>query len=243
MKLEGKAVLITGAARRIGKAIALSVAGKGAKVAIHYNQSRDEARQLVEKIAEKGGEAFAVQGDIREVADCERIVRECCERFGGIDVLINNASVFFKTPLFQVNEQDWDTTFDANLKGGFFCAQAAAREMQKGGGKIINIADWSGLRPYKNYIPYCISKAGVIAMTKGLARTLAPKIEVNAIAPGPVLAADDFDDNDKETIIRHTPLGRFGAPEDIVNAVLFLLEGTNFMTGSTIIIDGGRLIS
>jgi len=243
MNLEGKAILITGAARRIGKAIALSLAGKGARTAIHYNRSSAEAHEVVDEIEAQGREAFAVQGDIREVADCERMVRECCKRFGGIDVLINNASVFFKTPLFQVSEQDWDTTFDANLKGSFFCAQAAAKEMQKRGGKIVNIADWSGLRPYKNYLPYCVSKAGVIAMTKGLARTLAPKIEVNAIAPGPVLAAEDFDDNDRETIIRHTPLGRFGAPEDIVNAVLFLLEGTNFMTGSTIIIDGGRLIS
>jgi NAD(P)-dependent dehydrogenase (short-subunit alcohol dehydrogenase family) len=243
MNLKGKAVLVTGAARRIGKAIALSVSGKGAKTVVHYNRSRVEALQAVEEIENRGEEAFAVQGDLRKVADCERIVRECCVRFGGIDVLINNASVFFKTPLFQVDEQAWDETVDANLKGGFFCAQAAAKAMQHRGGKIINIADWSGLRPYKNYVPYCISKAGVIAMTKGLARTLAPKIEVNAIAPGPVLPAEDFDENDKETIIRHTPLGRFGSPDDIVNAVLFLLEGTNFMTGSTIIIDGGRLIS
>ncbi len=243
MKLEGKVVLITGAARRIGKAVALSVAGRGAKAVIHYNQSKDEALQLVDEIGTGGGMASAVQGDIRRVADCERIVRECCDRFDGIDVLINNASVFFKTPFFQVTEQEWDTTLDANLKGGFFCAQAAAKEMQERGGKIINIADWSGLRPYKNYVPYCISKAGVIAMTKGLARTLAPKIEVNAVAPGPILPAKDYDENDKETIIRHTPLGRFGSPDDIVNAVLFLLEGTDFMTGSTIIIDGGRLIS
>lgn len=243
MKLEGKVVLVTGAARRIGKAIALSVTGRGAKAAIHYNQSGDEAQQVVDEIGAQGGEAFSVQGDLRKAADCGRIVRECCERFGGIDVLINNASVFFKTPLFQVGEKEWDTTLDANLKGGFFCAQAAAKEMQKQGGKIINIADWSGIRPYTNYLPYCISKAGVIAMTKGLARTLAPKIEVNAIAPGPVLPPEDFDETEKEAIIRHTPLRRFGAPDDIVNAVLFLLEGTNFMTGSTIIIDGGRLIA
>ncbi|MFQ5579937.1 MAG: SDR family oxidoreductase [Nitrospiria bacterium] len=243
MKLKGKVVLITGAARRIGKATALSLAKRGARTAIHFNRSIEEAHQVVDEITAGGGEAFSLQGDIRKTADCERIVSECCEKFGRIDVLINNASVFFKTPLFQVKEEDWDTTFDANLKGGFFCAQAAAKEMRKQGGKIINIADWSGLRPYKNYVPYCVSKAGVIAMTKGLARTLAPKIEVNAIAPGPVLAAEDFDENDKETIIRHTPLGRFGSPDDIVHAVLFLLEGTNFMTGSTIIIDGGKLIS
>ncbi|MFQ5780712.1 MAG: SDR family oxidoreductase [Nitrospiria bacterium] len=243
MKLKNKVVLITGAGRRVGKAIALSMAERGAKVGVHYNRSGEEAKQIVKKIEKNGGAARPIQGDIRRVEECERIVREACDTFGGLDILVNNASVFFKTPLFQVAEKDWDATIDANLKGGFFCAQAAAKEMQKDGGKIINIADWSGMRPYTDYLPYCISKAGVIAMTKGLARTLAPKIEVNAIAPGPVLPPEDLDEDEKEAIIRHTPLKRFGSPDDIVNALLFLLEGTRFMTGATIVIDGGRLIA
>lgn len=243
MNLKEKAVLITGSGRRVGKEIALAVSERGARVAVHYNRSKEEAAQVVEEIKKKGGAAHLVQGDVSKVADCERIVRESAAAFGRLDVLVNNAAVFFKTPLFKVTEEDWDGTLDPNLKGAFFCAQAAAKEMDKRGGKIINIADWAGVRPYTDYLPYCISKAGVIALTKGLARTLAPHIEVNAIAPGPILLPEDFDDAEKETIIRHTPLKKVGSPKDIVNAVLFLLEGTDFMTGSTIMIDGGRLIA
>jgi pteridine reductase len=242
MSLKEKVILITGSGRRVGKAIALEVGGRGARVGVHYNQSKEEAEQVVQEIEKNGGTAHLVQGDISKVQDCERIVREITDAFGRIDVLINNAAVFFKTPLLNVTESDWDTTLDANLKGSFFCAQAAAKKMADGG-KIINIADWAAVRPYTDYLPYCISKAGVIALTKGLARTLAPNISVNAIAPGPILLPEDFDEAEKETIIRRTPLKRLGSPTDVVNAVLFLLEGTEFMTGSTIMIDGGRLIA
>lgn len=242
MNLKEKAILITGSGRRVGRAIALAVAEKGACVAVHYNRSKEEGEQVVREIEKKGGTAHLVQGDISRAKECEKIVRKTVDAFGRIDVLVNNAAVFFKTPFLKVTEEDWDTTLNPNLKGSFFCAQAAAKKMQEGG-KIINIADWAGVRPYTHYLPYCISKAGVIALTQGLARTLAPAIAVNAIAPGPILLPEDFDEADKEAIIRHTPLKRLGAPGDVVNAVLFLLEGTDFMTGSTLMIDGGRLIS
>lgn len=241
MKLEGSAILITGSGRRIGREIALSLASRGAHVIIHYHKSGVQARQVAKEIEKKGGTVFLVSGDIARPRDCEKIVQKARDAYGCLDVLINNAAVFFKTPLFQVTEKAWDATLDTNLKGPFFLAQAAAKVMD--GGKIINIADWSGIRPYINYLPYCISKAGVIALTKGLARSLAPKIEVNAIAPGPILLPENFDDGEREAIIRHTPLKRLGAPKDIVNATLFLIEGTDFMTGATIVIDGGRLIS
>jgi pteridine reductase len=243
LKLDGSVVLITGAGRRIGKALALAVARHGAAVAVHCNQSVSEAQAVISEIREGGGVAHGVCGDLTHPDECERIVAESYAAFGHLDVLVNNAAIFFKTPLPDVTEEDWDRTLDLNLKGSFFCAQAAAARMQERGGKIINVADWSGVRPYQDYLPYCISKAGVIAMTRGLARTLAPKIAVNAIAPGPVLLPADFDTEERETIIRHTPLQRLGTPDDIVNAVLFLIKGTDFMTGATLMIDGGRLIA
>ncbi len=241
MKIKESVVLITGSARRLGAAMARAVADRGGRVIVHYHRSRGEAKATLRRIEKRGGIAHLVQGDLSVAGDCQRIVEEAYSTFGQLDVLINNAAVFFKTPLLQVTEADWDTTLNTNLKGSFFCAQAAARVMKRG--KIINIADWSGLRPYSDYLPYCVSKAGVIALTRGLARTLAPHIEVNAIAPGPLLLPEDFDQAERATIIRNTPLQKIGRPEDIVNAVLFLIEGTDFMTGETIVIDGGRLIS
>lgn len=243
MKLEGKVILITGAARRIGKAIALSTARQGACVAVHYHQSKSTANHLVASIRKEGGIACSVQGDLRNVADCGRIVEETLRQFKRLDILINNASVFFKTPFFKVGENEWDHIFDANLKGPFFCAQAASKGMQEQGGKIINIADWAAIRPYTQYLPYCISKAGLIAMTRGLARTLAPKITVNAIAPGPILPPEDGTGQEMDAVIQNTPLKRFGSPEDIVNTTRFLIEGGDFMTGATIMVDGGRHIA
>lgn len=243
MKLKGKTVLVTGAGRRVGRSIALALAERGGRIAIHYNRSKKEAQTVVKEIEKQGGTAHSVQGDLAKARDCERIVQETLKVLGRLDVLVNNAAVFFKTPLFEVTEKDWDLTLNSNLKGSFFCAQAAAKAMQKEGGKIINFADWSGFRPYVDYLPYCISKAGVIAMTKGLAKTLAPKIEVNAIAPGPILLPKDLDPAEKEEVSRNTPLKKVGSPQDIVNAILFLIEGTDFMTGATIVIDGGRLIA
>jgi len=243
MDLKGKSVLITGAGKRIGAGLAKAIAARGAKVGIHYNRSKKEAEAVAKAIEKKGGVAFLVQGDISNAKDCGRIVTETAQALGGLHVLINNAAVFFKTPLFQTTEKDWNTTLDTNLKGAFFCAQTAAKVMKKNGGKIINIADWASDRPSRDYLPYCISKAGIIALTKGLARALAPNITVNAIAPGTILLPEDCDEEEKKMLINRTPLKRIGDPKDVINAVLFLLEGTDFMTGSTLVVDGGRLIA
>jgi pteridine reductase len=242
MNLQDRVVWITGAGRRLGRAIALAVSGRGAKVIVHYHRSEAEAQAVVAQIYRSGGMAHAVCGDVAKPEDCRRVAGEAYARFGRLDVLVNNAALFFKTPFPEVTSDDWEATLNVNLKGSFFCAQAAAGYLPDGG-KIVNIADWSGVRPYVDYLPYCISKAGVIALTRGLARTLAPKIAVNAVAPGPVLLPDDFDDVERQTILSRTPLKRLGTPDDIVNAVLFLLEGTDFTTGSTLTIDGGRLIA
>jgi len=243
MKLQNKVVWVTGSGRRLGRVIALSLAGRGARIGIHYNASQSEAAEVVYEIERQGGEAFCIQGDITSPSGCQSMADTLLSHFGHLDVLINNAAVFFKTPFLETTEQDWNTTLDTNLKGSFFCAQAAARAMQKNeGGVIINISDWAAERPYMNYLPYCISKAGVTALTKGLARTLAPKIRVNAIAPGPILLPEEMDAAERETIIRQTPLKKIGDPSDITQAVLFLLEGGDFMTGATLVLDGGRLI-
>lgn len=243
MQLKGRGVLVTGAAKRVGRAVALALAGRGANVVVHYHESQEAATRTIEEIKALGVRSTALRADLAKVSDIEALVKETAEFLGRLDVLVNNASVFWRTPLETITERDWDVHLDVNLKATFFCAQAAARIMQKQGeGKIVNISDWAGYRPYPDYIPYCVSKAGVIALTQVLARTLAPTIQVNGVAPGPVLLPEDYDENEREKIVRDTPLGRLGSPDDVAQAVLFLIEGSDFITGHTLVVDGGRLI-
>ncbi len=244
MQASGKIALVTGAARRVGKAIALALAQRGAHVAISYNRSADEARQAVQEIEARGVRSLAVRGDIRRSGEVNAMVAQVIEHFGRIDILVNNASNYYKTPFQDLTEEQWDDLVDTNLKGTFLVAKRVGDEMLKAGsGKIINLADWAGFRPYKDYIPYCVAKAGVIALTKALAKTLAPNIQVNAVAPGPVLLPEEFDDRVREAVVRATPLQRIGSPDDIAQTVVFLIEGSDFITGATIVVDGGRLIA
>lgn len=244
VQASGKVALVTGAARRVGKTIALALAERGAHVAISYNRSEDEARQTVQEIAACGVRSLTVRGDISRNAEVEAMVGQVIEHFGRIDVLVNNASNYYKTPFERLTEEQWDDLVGTNLKGTFLMAKRVGDEMLRAGsGKIINLADWAGFRPYKDYLPYCVAKAGVIALTRALAQALAPTIQVNAIAPGPVLLPEDFDDNLRHAVIRATPLKRIGAPEDIAQTVVFLVEGSDFITGTTIVVDGGRLIA
>ena len=228
----------------MGRVIALHLAAAGAEIALHYNNSRQEADAAVDEIRKLGRRAQAFQADLREVSSIQRMVDEIYSSFGEIDVLVNNAAVFFKTPFDAVSEQDWDVTINSNLKGPFFLSVFAGRRMLQSGrqGKIINIADWAGERPYVNYIPYCISKAGIIAMTKGLAKTLAPDINVMAVAPGPVLWPQELGERELQSVLDKTPLRRLGTPEDIANAIRFIIEGGDYMTGTMIFVDGGRFI-
>ena len=244
MRLEKRVVLVTGGAKRIGRNLALALARRGAHLIINYRYSNTDAQAVIREIETLGVEAMAVQGDVSNAADVDRMVRQSTERFGRIDVLINNAAVYFKTPFRHVSESDWDLTLDINLKGSFLCARAVADGMvERGEGKIINFADWAGMRPYREYLPYCVSKAGVIALTQSLAQELAPAVQVNCIAPGPILLPDEMDEHEREKIIRATPLKRIGSPEDIVQTVLYLIEGTDFVTGGTYLVDGGRYIA
>ena len=234
---------MTGAAKRVGRVVALALARRGAHVVVHYHHSSEAAHRTVEEIKALGVRAMALTADLSRVSEIESVVERAARFLGRLDVLINNASVFWRTPFGAITERDWDDHFNVNLKATFFCAQAAAQVMQKQGeGKIINISDWAGYRPYADYIPYCVSKAGVIALTQVLARTLAPTIQVNGVAPGPVLLPEDYDDREREKVIQETPLGRLGSPEDVAQAVLFLIEGSDFITGHTLVVDGGRLI-
>lgn len=244
MELREKTALVTGGALRVGRVIALALAERGANVAINYNRSAEAANQTVKEIESLGVRGLAVPCDISQVNQIEKMIQSVVSHFGSLEVLVNNAAIYEKTPLQSTTERDWDSHLDINLKGSFFCAQFAGQQMLKQGqGKIINFADWAGVRPYADYLPYCISKAGVIAMTKGLAKSLAPKIQVNCIAPGPILLPPNFTPEETQKVINATPLKRIGSPKDIAATVLFLVEGSDFITGTMINVDGGRMIA
>jgi pteridine reductase len=244
MRLDHRTVFITGGAKRIGSHLARALAQRGANLVINYRYSSADAQAVVRELRQVGVDALAVPGDVSSAPDVQRMIASALERFGRIDVLINNAAVYFKTPFAHVTESEWDLTLDINLKGSFLCAKAVAEHMRgRGEGKIINFADWAGMRPYPDYLPYCVSKAGVIALTQALAQELAPAVQVNCIAPGPILLPEEMEEDERERVVRATPLKRIGSPEDIVQTVLFLIEGTDFATGGTYLIDGGRYIA
>jgi len=244
MNLTGKNILVTGAAKRVAREIVLALADRGANIVVHYNSSAGAARQVVREIKARGVDAIAVKADQRDAKQVRQAVTQAIRHFGALHCLINSAAVYKKTPFAKLTERDWDFHIDANLKGPFLFALAVGRHMQQKriAGKIINFADWAAYRPYADYLPYCVSKAGVICLTQALAKELAPHITVNAIGPGPVLLPPDFSEADKQAVINSTVLKRLGTPQDIVNAVLYLLEGGDFVTGHTLIVDGGRLI-
>lgn len=243
MVLTDRVILITGGARRLGQSIALALAKRRARIVLSYRTSEREARATAAALQRFGVRTLIVRADVSRAEDVQRLMERVRRTFGRLDVLINSAANFHRTPFAGLTERDWDAALDTNLKGPFLCALYASRLMRRHGGKIINLADWSGVRPYRDYLPYCVSKAGVIALTKALAKELAPRIQVNAIAPGPVLAPPEMSRSTKARIARQVPLQRWGSPKDITNAIVFLLEGTDFMTGSTIFVDGGQLIA
>lgn len=244
MMVEGRVVLVTGGARRIGQAIALALARRGARVVISYRTSAREVRSTLTMLHRAGADALALQADLSRAAEVKQLMERIRRRFGRLDVLVNSASIFERTPLATLTERAWNRTLDTNLTGPFLCALYASRLMQRhGGGKIINLADWAGVRPYRDYLPYCVSKAGVIALTSALAKELAPEIQVMAIAPGPILPPQRMGRAERARIAARVPLKRWGSPQDIANTVLFLIEGTDFMTGSVVFVDGGQLIA
>lgn len=244
MTLRDRVVLVTSGARRVGQAVAVAVAKRGARLVISYRRAARDAAATVELIEGTGSEALALRADLTKAADVKRLIDTIGRRFGRLDVLVNSAANFDRVPFNTLSERDWDHALDANLKGPFLCSLYASRLMRRhGGGKIINFADWAGVRPYRDYLPYCVSKAGVIGLTNALAKELAPQIQVVAIAPGPILPPPDMTPAARARVARRVPLRRWGSPQDIANTVVFLIEGTDFMTGSTVFIDGGQLIA
>jgi NAD(P)-dependent dehydrogenase (short-subunit alcohol dehydrogenase family) len=244
MEIKDKICLVTGSAIRVGKAIALTLAGKGAKLAIHYNSQENKAQETAEEIRKMKVDSILLKADISRKEDWLRMREDILNKWGKIDILVNNAAVFFRTPFLNIEENQWSQFIDINLRGTLYGCQVMGEVMlQNQSGKIINIADVSAESPWPNYIPYCISKAGVIALTKGLAQAFAPHITVNAVSPGTVMLAEEYDEEEENNLINRTPLKRVGNPQDIANSVVFLIEGSDFITGSVIKVDGGRSLT
>ena len=229
---------MTGAGRRLGRAIAVALGGRGMRVAVHYHGAEEGARDTARAIVDAGGEAFTIRADLRKAGAPARLVADAVERLGSLDVLVNSAAVMIRTPFESVSEDVWDEIFALNLRAPFFCAQAAAPRMRDGG-VIINIADLAAFEAWTGYMPHGASKAGVVHITRSLAKLLGPRLRVNAIAPGAVLLPDDWSDADAERLVGTTPLQRLGSPEDVTQALLYLVDA-KYVTGETLIVDGGR---
>jgi NAD(P)-dependent dehydrogenase (short-subunit alcohol dehydrogenase family) len=244
MNLQGKVALVTGAGKRVGQAIALALAERGATLAIHYRNSKAGAEEAAARIVEQGGRAQIFGADFERVDEIERMIASVIAAFGRLDVLVNSASVFYRKPLEEVTERDWDVNLNTNLKAPFFLSKFAGAAMRRlGAGKIINIGDWAGIRPYNNYLPYTVSKSGLIGLTRALAKALAPEVQVNCVALGPVMPPDDYGPEEIERLRLATLTRTMGSPRDVARAVLFLCDGTDFATGSTLMLDGGRLLN
>lgn len=241
MDLEGRAALVTGGAHRVGRAITLALAAAGMRVVIHFNTSRDEAEATAGIVRDLGSSAQTLQADLRLPGEPERTVKEAAALLGQLDVLVNSAAVMVRTPLEEATVAEWDDMFALNLRAPFFACQAAAAVMAERGGAIVNIADLAAFETWPSYIPHGISKAGIVQLTRALARVLAPRIRVNAIAPGAVLLPERWDAAAAEHLAGSTPLGRLGTPEDVTEALLYLLRA-DYVTGETLIVDGGRHI-
>ena len=232
--LAGKVILVTGAAKRVGRGIALALAREGARVAIHYGTSETEARQTAAACG--GAELF--QADLERVPDIVRMFGEVEARLGRLDGLVNNAARFTRSDPLELTEAGWDYIHSVNLKAVFFCCQQAALRMRKsGGGRIVNISSLGGLRPWAEHAHYCASKAGVIMLTRALAKALAPGITVNSVAPG-VIPFEDIDASGLR-MIEATPAKRGGTPAEVAQAVIYFLKATNFVTGQVLAVDGG----
>jgi len=235
-------VLVTGAARRVGRAIARSLAKDGARIAVHYHASAEEAAEAVGDIAAGDpGRAQAFAADLRDATAAQDLPQRVAERMGRLDVLVNSAAILLRQPFGEVSPQGWHEVLDLNLRAAFFTSQGAATALKAARGKIVNISDVAAFEGWPAYLSHSISKAGVGMLTRGLARVLAPEVTVNAVAPGPVLLPEGWSPEAVDQTIRTTPLGRLGTPDDVAAAVRFLLDA-DYMTGTTLVVDGGRLI-
>jgi pteridine reductase len=238
---SGRVALVTGGARRVGKAIALALAERGADIVIHFNSGAAEAEATAAEVRALGVRAAVVQGDLSDTAVAQQLPARAHEAMGRLDMLVNSAAMMLRTPIGDVSLADWDTMFALNLRAPFFIAQAAAPFLRERGGVIINIADLAAYETWPAYVPHAITKAGIVQMTRGLARALAPEIRVNAVAPGAVLLPDEWGPDAADRLADTTPLKRLGSASDVAQAVVYLSEAA-YVTGEVIIVDGGRHI-
>ena len=236
--LRGKVALVTGAGKRLGRAVALRLAEEGADVVVHYRSSQREAQDAVKEIEKLGRRGVAIGADLGSVGEIKRLFDEAGKQFGRFDILVNSAANFLPASVISTTEQIWDGALDTNLRAPFFCAQAAAPWLRRTQGVIINFADAGGLLGWPGYIPHSVSKAGVIMLTKALAKALAPEVRVNAIAPGTITMEGDPPEWEAD-FIKLAPLRRTGSPSDSTDAVVYLV-GAQFMTGHVLVLDGGR---
>jgi NAD(P)-dependent dehydrogenase (short-subunit alcohol dehydrogenase family) len=242
MNINAKVALITGSAKRIGRATAVELGRRGARIAIHYRSKEDEARETLRLVRDAGSDGAIFRAELTDHSHLGRMFEELSKTFGRLDILVNNASVFSPADAAQTTPEQWDEQMNTNAKAPFFLAQHSAKLMlAAGAGKIVNLVDVAGELIWPAYFPYSISKATLIALNRGMAKAYAPAIQVNAIAPGPVLFPENYTEKEKQSAIERTLLKRPGDPRDIVNAVIFLIEN-DYITGEVIRVDGGRHI-
>lgn len=241
MNLHGKVALVTGGAVRVGRAITEAFAQAGAAVIINYHNSGDDAAALQRTLSEAGTRAASFQADVSQASAVRALMRFVSDEFGRLDVVVNNASLFERTPLLEITEASWDRVLGVNLKGPFLVAQAAAPLLSASRGSIINIADLSAFQPWPSYAHHSVSKAGLVHLTRILARALGPNIRVNAVAPGTVLPPEGYDGTAGDGTADRRITADLGTPDDVVRAIFYLLE-SNFVTGQTVIVDGGRML-
>jgi len=239
MDLHGRTALVTGAGHRVGRAIAVALGTRGMRVAVHHNAAVDGARETLAQIRAAGGDGDTIAADLTQASAASELVSAVSAKFSGLDVLVNSAAVMIRTPFGEVTPAQWDDIMALNLRAPFFLAQAAAPLLRAARGVIVNIADLAAFETWPGYIPHGISKAGVVNLTRSLARVLAPEVRVAGIAPGTVLLPENWDPNAAEHLRQTTPLERTGSPADVTATVLFILD-SDYLTGETIIVDGGR---
>jgi pteridine reductase len=239
-KLEGKVALVTGAGKRLGRAVALRLAEEGMDVAVHYGTSAKDAAEVVGKIEEMGRKAVALRADLQSVDEIRRMLLDVGNELGRLDVLVNSAANFLPGSVISTTEEVWNASLDTNVKAPFFVAQAAAPMLRRSKGAIVNFADTGGLLGWPGFIGHSVAKAGVINLTKSLAKALAPDVRVNAIAPGTITMPGDPPEWEAE-FVKLAPLKKTGRPADIADAVVYLATA-EFLTGQTLVLDGGRTI-
>ena len=239
MDLAGRTALVTGAGHRVGRAIAVALGAQKMRVAVHYNATGSGATESLAEIEKRGGSGATFGADLTKPEQIGKLVNDVIARFGTLDVLVNSAAIMERTPLGDVDALEWDKIMALNLRAPFLLSQAAAPHLRRAHGAIVNIADLAAFETWPAYVPHSITKAGVVQMTRALAHALAPDVRVNAIAPGAVLLPAGWDERAAQHLVETTPLKRLGTPEDVAQAVVYLIEA-DYVTGETLIVDGGR---